>query len=115
MTADDTAKFLDGGKLPCILVETKSDLLEPDVVDDTTALKEFAEKNEYDGCFRTSSKSGTNIKESMDHLIFKIIERMEAMEAGEGKDVFTADRKSVVLDKEKHTKVRDKKNHDSCC
>ena len=83
---DDSAKFLDGGKLPCILVETKCDLLEPEVVEDTTELREFANKNGYDGYFKTSALSGRNINESMKYLIFRIIERLEAIEEAQEND-----------------------------
>ena len=50
----------------------------------------------------------------MEFLIRNIIERMESY-ASKGNDVFTTDRKSVVLDQEKHTTSVIKKKKDGCC
>ena len=47
-------------------------------------------------------------------LIRNIVERMESY-ASKGNDVFTTDRKSVVLDQEKHTTSVIKKKKDGCC
>ena len=46
--------FFDGGKMPCILVENKADLLDKNEIDNTQELEEFAECN--GGYFRTSVK-----------------------------------------------------------
>ena len=107
---------MDGGKLPCVLVENKADLLEGDGVDDETALNEFAKTNEFSGCFRTSAKTGLNISESMEFLIKNIIKRMEDMQS-KGNEVFTTDRKSVALDPEKHnpTATAKRKKDSNCC
>ena len=84
---------------------------------DDTQLKEFAEKNEFCGQFRASAKTGVNINESMEYLIREIIKRMESF-ASQGNDVFTSDRKSVVLDTKKHTDsqvAKGKKKDNDCC
>ena len=115
-SVDEEAVFIDGGKIPCILVENKIDLLPDDEkYSDDSELKSFAEKNSFVGCFRSSAKEGINISESMQFLIQFIIQRMEKI-AEKGNDVFNTDRKSVVLDQEKHTPSSDKKKKDgSCC
>ena len=66
--------FLDGGKLPCLLVENKVDLVD---FEEDPSLQEFAKKYEFCGAFRTSAKTGYNVSESMEYLIRNIIKRME--------------------------------------
>ena len=114
-SVDEEAVFIDGARLPCILVENKIDLLSDYERDqDDQSLKDFAEKNGFIGCFRSSAKAGINIGEAMEYLIKNIVERMENF-ASKGNDVFTTDRKSVVLDQEKHTTSAIKKKKDGCC
>ena len=115
-SVDEAATFLDGGKLPCLLVENKVDLLDNAEEEDAT-LQEFATSNEFCGCFRTSAKTGLNISESMEFLIKTIIKRMEDM-ASKGNEVFTTERKSVALDPEKlspQTAAKRKKDSGGCC
>ena len=76
-SVDECASFLDGGKIPCILVENKIDLVENEV--DNGELKSFSDKNGFNGCFRTSAKTGENIGESMEFLLKNIIERIKEM------------------------------------
>ena len=106
-------RFIDGEKLPCILVETKSDLLDPEEVNNINSLKEFAEKYEYDGFFRISSKTGLNIDISMEHLLFKIIERINALDNDKEKRNSITGRKGTVLSNEKHN--NDKNKNSNCC
>ena len=75
---DECASFLDGGKIPCILVENKIDLVEKEV--DNGELKSFSDKNGFNGYFRTSAKTGENIGESMEFLLKNIFERIKEME-----------------------------------
>jgi len=112
---DEAAQFLDGGKIPCLLVENKVDLLDNPDLDDSS-LKQFAEQDEFCGCFRTSAKTGLNINESMEFLIRTIIQRMEAMQS-KGTEVFTTERKSVALDPEKHNQAATakRKKDSGCC
>ena len=55
-SVDEVATFLDGGKLPCILIENKVDLLDKEDIDNTKELEEFAKNNGFSECFRTSAK-----------------------------------------------------------
>ena len=113
--AEEVSNFVDGGKLPCLLVENKCDLLEESEQEDVTALKEFADKNNYACCFKTSAKTGKNIEESMDFFIKIIINRMESV-SNEGNQVFSSERKNVVLEKQTHpSPAKEKKNKDNCC
>ena len=112
---DEEIIFLDDARLSCVLLENKIDLLSDYERDqDDQSLKDFAEKNGFIGCFRSSAKAGINIGEAMEYLIKNIVERMENF-ASKGNDVFTTDRKSVVLDQEKHTTSAIKKKKDGCC
>ena len=114
-SVDEEAVFIDGGKLPCVLVENKIDLLPDDEkMKDDPELKSFAENNGFIGSFRSSAKEGINIAEAMEFLIKGVIKRLEA-QAEKGNDVFTTDRKSVVLNQEKHTTSSVKKKKDGCC
>ena len=79
-TIDEVALFLDGGKLPYILIENKVDLID---FEDDPSLQEFANNNEFCGAFRTSSKTGFNVCESMEYLIRNIIRRMEDFQANQ--------------------------------
>ena len=107
---------MDGGKLPCLLVENKVDLLENEELEDQS-LKEFAQKGEFCGCFRTSAKTGVNVAEAMEYLIKTIVKRMEDMQS-KGTEVFTTDRKSVALDPKKHNQAaaaKRRKDGGGCC
>ena len=83
------------------LIENKVDLLDNEEEEDA-GQQEFATSNEFCGCFRTSSKTGLNISESMEFLIKTIIKRMEDI-VSKGNEVFTTERKSITLDPEKHS------------
>ena len=69
---DETEKFLDGSELPCILVENKVDLLDPNKANDLRDLKKFSDDNGFITCFRTSAKTGFNLNEAMSYLIDNI-------------------------------------------
>ena len=100
-SVDDTARFLDGNLLPCVLVENKIDLLEEDLLKDDSEMRKFAEDNKFDNHFRTSAKTGIGINECMDYLIKTILERSEKV-VKEGEDPFNKDRKSLVLQHSKN-------------
>jgi len=65
---------------------------------DDPELIDFASKNKFDGVFRTSAKTGSNINEAMSFLIETILDRMSKISSKE----FMPDRKTVTLDPEKH-------------
>ena len=116
-SVDESSVFIDGGKLPCVLVENKIDLLPEGEQSNDAKVKEFAGKNDFVGAFRASAKAGININESMEFLIKEIIKRMEAFASKGNEEVFNSDRKSVVLDTKKHTDsaAGKQKKKDECC
>ena len=114
-SVDEVATFLDGGKLPCLLVENKADLIDDANAENCPELETFGTNNGFCGSFRTSAKTGLNINEAMNYLIKNIIQRMEAMQSKEG-EVFKTERNVVALDPEKHSEVATKrKQKDGCC
>ena len=114
-SVDEVATFLDGGKLPCLLVENKADLIDDANAENCPELESFGTNNGFCGSFRTSAKTGLNINEAMNYLIKNIIQRMEAMQSKEG-EVFKTERNVVALDPEKHSAVPTKrKQKDGCC
>lgn len=112
---DENSKFSDGTDLPMILVESKCDLIENPEESDTQ-FKEFCIKNKFINGFRTSSKLGLNVVESMDYLIKHIIEKLEIIYNVPGYKPTThetADRKNnIILDKKKNSARKEKTN---CC
>ena len=67
-SVDGTVQFLDGGKIPCLLIENKLDLVDEQNLNNP-GLEEFEKNREFCGSFKTSAKTGVNIAESMEYLI----------------------------------------------
>ena len=114
-TVDETARFLDGTNIPAILIRNKIDLLEnEDNNDDEEEIKQFCEKNAFLRYFKTSAKTGTNIDESMNFLISKIIDKMENL-AQTGSNPFEKNRESMVLQSKKHNENIKENSSNGCC
>ena len=62
-SVEEAAAFVVGGKIPCILVENKIDLL--DYIEEDPTFEEFVKMNDFSGGFRVSSKTGKNVNEAM--------------------------------------------------
>ena len=79
-------------------------------------LNDFSQKNGFNGCFRTSAKTGKNISESMEFLIKEIISKLEEMNS-KGNGDYKNERQSVALDPDKHNKEADirRKKDGKCC
>ena len=90
------------------------DLLEPNEAEDMNSLKEFADKSEFNGFFRTSAKTGQNINESMEFLIKIIIKRMEDMSA---KNEEVPERNTISLNKVSQSNEEEikRKKKKGCC
>ena len=109
---DDSELFADGGKLPNILIQNKSDLLSNNEVKDITKLEEFSRNNHFDACFKTSAKTGYNINESMEKLIDIIIKRINALSEKE----MNSNRNTVSIDPENHSeKDKYRTKQAGCC
>ena len=106
----ETETFLDGGEIPCILVENKIDLLD-DPKEGEESLKELSENSEFCGCFRTSAKTGKNISESMEFLIKTIIKRIKDMEE---KNIPNEHKRDTITLNPQNSIRKEKRNH-RCC
>ena len=112
-SVDDTARFIDGGMLPCVLVENKIDLVDENLLKDDTEIKKFTEENKFDNFFKTSAKMGLGINECMDYLIKNMLERSEKVTQA-GDNPFDKDRKSLVLKPAKEGQ-NGKNDQGGCC
>ena len=114
---DEVTKFVDGGNLPCLLVENKADLLEEGEQENYEDLKEFAKEGEFCGCFRTSAKTGLNINESMEYLIKNILKRFENAKQNANEPINDGNNKgdnNKKLNRENHNS-KSQKDKGGCC
>ena len=109
---DENQNLPDGDLLPNILVLNKVDLVSEEESNDMIQLEEFCRNNEFDGCFKTSAKTGKNINEVMDKLIEIVIKRLNEINS---KDINNV-RNSLALDP---SKVKDldenQETQKKCC
>ena len=112
----EAVKFIDGGTLPCILVQNKIDLIEnrEDFVKIEEETKNKSEDNYFEKYFMTSVKQNVNVEEAMNFLIDNIINRLEEY-AKSGNIIFNEQkqRNTIVIEYEKNS-VRGKKKK-KCC
>ena len=115
-SVDDTARFIDGGMLPCILIENKIDLIDEELVKADSEIKQFVDENKFDNHFRTSAKMGIGINESMDYLIRTILDRLSKV-AKEGENPLEKDKNNLVLEASKVKKPNsgEESNNGMCC
>jgi small GTP-binding protein len=110
---DENANFIDGGKLPCLLIQNKIDLVDEEEKQDEEEVRAFAQKNNYINVFRTSVKEGIGVDESMDYLIKVIVDRLDEYVSKTNKPI-ERDKTSLVIQQSKKdtTSLLAKK---SCC
>ena len=108
----DETNFIDGGKLPFVLVQNKVDLIESreefEKIENET--KNVCEMNNFEKYFMTSVKQSVNVEEAMSFLIDKIIERLEK-HAEDGNIIFNDQKKRETI-RIRNSNVNDKK---TCC
>ena len=75
-TLDENETLPDGSNIPNILILNKYDLISSEKKD-FNVIEEFVEKNKFDAWFKTSAKTGENIKESMDTLLEIVINKLK--------------------------------------
>lgn len=109
---DENQNFPTGDIIPNILVLNKVDLVSEEEANDMTKLEEFSQNNDFDGCFKTSAKTGKNIKEAMDKLIELVIKRIDEMNS---KDI-NIFRNSLALDPAKVKDLEEsQETQEKCC
>ena len=114
---DSSTSFVDGGKVPTLLVVNKSDLVsEEEIQKAERNAEQFAKDNGFLISFVTSVKDSINVNESMDHLVQNIIDKLE-QSSTEGVYSFNNPqngRETIRLDKERHS-VKSNKEKKKCC
>jgi small GTP-binding protein len=109
---DDSENFPDQGKVPNILIENKVDLIEGKDANDNSKLEEFAKENGFDGCFKTSAKTGLNINETINKLMSIIVTRLNSVAEKEN----DMNRQSLQVDPENHSeKDKYRTKQVGCC
>ena len=113
----DSANFIDGEKLPFILVQNKIDLIEKreDFENVENATKNLCETNNFEKYFMTSVKKNVNVEESMTFLIESIVDRLEQY-AGKGNVVFNEQkpRETIKLRNTTNSRIRENKKNNCC-
>ena len=111
----DESAFIDGDKLPFILIQNKIDLINTDneylnkVMNDSQKL---VDNNEFIGYFMTSVKENINIDEPIKYLIDNIIDRLEKYNSNNDLNERKS-RDTYRLENKKEKNKKDKK--DGCC
>ena len=107
--------FVDGEKLPFVLVQNKIDLIEEkkDLDEIENKTKDLAEQNEFIKYFLTSVKENVNVEETMNYLIGNIIDRLEEYSKNGGNVFSDQRRNSNITLRETSSNGKDKKNN--CC
>ena len=95
-----------------MLIENKVDFFYNEEVKEDQELKNFAETNNFCGCYKVSAKTGLNITESMEFLIINIINRKKDMKQEESEEN-SEDEKNIILDPGDIDDL--KKKDKSCC
>lgn len=113
---NDESEFIDGGKLPFVLVQNKIDLIaeNDDLKKAEERTKEICDKNEIEKYFMVSVKENKNVDEVMEYLIGNIIERLEKYATASGQLIFSDQQRrgTVKLKKNKSLIIPKDKN---CC
>jgi small GTP-binding protein len=114
-SVDESARFIDGGFLPSVLVQNKIDLVEEDIVKNEEEIKKFAEDNKFINYFRTSAKMGIGIDECMEFLVTHILDKIEKCAKEGNNNPLEKDRKSLVLEHKKVNEAGNKNLGGGCC
>lgn len=112
----DESAFIDGDKLPFILIQNKIDLLKNDeeylnkAMNDTQKL---VDSGDFIGYFMSSVKENINIDEPIKFLIDNIIDRLEKFQSSGNHDLM----ESKVRDtyRLENNNKKDKNKNDGCC
>ena len=110
---DENTRFKDNSFLPCVLVQNKIDLVNEDIVKDDIKFINFANKNNFIKCFRTSVKKNINVDNTMDFLIEYIINKLEEIKI-KNLDKNEEKNQKIILSSE-HFEVTKESNTINCC
>ena len=114
----DESAFIDGDKLPFILIQNKVDLIENDkeylniVMNDSQKL---VDNGDFIGYYMSSVKENINIEEPIKFLIDNIIDRLEKYHASENNDLKESKARETYILQNNNKKDKDKNKKDGCC
>ena len=112
----DESAFIDGDKLPFILIQNKIDLLEGDKDYLNKAMNEsqkLVDSGDFIGYFMTSVKENINIDEPIKFLIDNIIDRLDKFQSSRNRE-FDESKVRNTYRLENNNK-KDKNKKDGCC
>jgi len=112
----DESAFIDGDKLPFILIQNKIDLLEGDkdyLNEVMNESQKLVDNGDFIGYFMTSVKENINIDEPIKFLIDNIIDRLDKFQSNRNPE-FIESKVRNTYRLEKNNK-KDKNKKDSCC
>jgi len=112
----DESAFIDGDKLPFILIQNKIDLLEGDKDYLNEVMNEsqnLVDNGDFIGYFMTSVKENINIDEPIKFLIDNIIDRLDKFQSNRNPE-FIESKVRNTYRLEKNNK-KDKNKKDGCC
>ena len=114
---NNESAFIDGEKLPFILIQNKIDLIKDDndyLSFATNETKKMAEDKEFIGYYMTSVKENINVEEPIHYLIDIIVERLDKFSSNENLNFFGIQgRDTHKFDKNSQKDKNNKK--EGCC
>ena len=95
---DENTQFIDGEKIPSILIQNKIDLIsDNDISESNEDIDNFCKNNKFTNYFRTSCKDGRNVNESMDYLLSVIIDKIEDYSKNNNNSPFDDDKRTSIV------------------
>ena len=114
----DESAFIDGDKLPFILIQNKVDLIENDKEYLNIAMNDsqkLVDNGDFIGYYMSSVKENINIEEPIKFLIDNIIDRLEKYHASENNDLKESKARETYRLENNNKKDKDKNKKDGCC
>ena len=114
----EESAFIDGDKLPFILIQNKVDLIENDKEYLNIAMNDsqkLVDNGDFIGYYMSSVKENINIEEPIKFLIDNIIDRLEKYHANENNDLKESKARKTYRLENNNKKDKDKNKKDGCC
>ena len=114
----DESAFIDGDKLPFILIQNKVDLIENDKEYLNIAMNDsqkLVDNGDFIGYYMSSVKENINIEEPIKFLIDNIIDRLEKYHASENNDLKESKARETYILQNNNKKDKDKNKKNGCC
>ena len=111
----DESAFIDGDKLPFILIQNKIDLLQNDKEDLNNIMNDsqkYVDNGDFIGYYMSSVKENINIDEPIKFLIDIIIDRLEKFQLSTNNEYNNKQRNTYKVE---NNNKKDKNKKDGCC